>query len=167
MPEETITRIAIQDEDGNEIECDVLGTFEINDWICIALIAADEEDGHTVLMRIEPDPDNEEGIKFAPLTEEEFEAASAVFNVIFNGDAETEAAGSSGDDELPEIIDLDAEDSEVPEEAGAPDGEAETEAEAVDGDDDYCYEDADGNLFYFAEDGSRVYIDEYGEPIRR
>lgn len=143
MAEENGQYLWIEDSDGNEVECEVMGTFEIEDRIYIALLPKEGvEENEALVMSVLTGPEGEVLLK--PIAEEEADEVFEAFNAIFNGEIADE---EESEGEAAENIQEDFE--EVPEE--------DTE--------DYCYEDEAGNLFYYGEDGRKIYINEYGEPI--
>lgn len=73
-------------DDGSELECHVLGTFEVEDNEYIALVPIDEE--QVLLYRFEED---EEGINLMNIEDdEEFETVSEAFYVLFTEDEESD-----------------------------------------------------------------------------
>lgn len=88
-------KILLEFDDGEEIEVDVLGTFEANGREYVA-VAPDDESGDVFLFRYEQtaeSEDNEFGL--VDITDDaEFEAASAAFDAIVSADED--------DDEEPE-----------------------------------------------------------------
>lgn len=143
MAEENRQYIWIQDNDGNGVECEILGTFEIEDRIYIALLPKEGlEENEALVMSVISGPDGEAFLK--PVEEEESREVSEAFNAIFNGEI-------AGEEEPGENAEKNFRESRKQE----PDEDS----------DDYCYEDKEGNLFYYDEDGRKIYINEYGEPI--
>ncbi|MFR5633587.1 MAG: DUF1292 domain-containing protein [Monoglobales bacterium] len=143
MPEENRQYIWIEDSDGNEVECEILGTFEIEDRIYIALLPKElVEENEALVMSVISGPKGEALLR--PIEEDESEDVFEAFHAIFNGEIAEEE---------------EAEESSVKEVQKDSDKQPEEETE------DYCYEDEAGNLFYYGEDGSKIYINEYGEPI--
>lgn len=66
-------------DDGTEIECAVLGTFEVDDYEYMALVPVDDE--QVLLYRLEED---EEGLDLINIEDdEEFEIVSEAFHELF------------------------------------------------------------------------------------
>ena len=86
--------IILTDEEGNDVQFEHLLTFEYGENFYIALLPVEEldnldmEDGEVLLMRVEDDPDNEDGDIVLPIeTEEELEGAwNAFIDLYYEGE---------------------------------------------------------------------------------
>ena len=84
-------RILLEFDDGEEIEVDVLGTFEAEGREYVA-VAPDDESGDVFLFRLEEtakSEDNEYGLVDI-VDDDEFERASAAFDAIVTADEDDE-----------------------------------------------------------------------------
>lgn len=73
--------IDIEMEDGTKVECEVLGTFEVEDKEYMVLLPLDEDE--VLLFRYEEDDENEE-FELTPIEDEkEFEIASEAYYELF------------------------------------------------------------------------------------
>jgi len=92
-------------EDGSEVECNVLGTFEIDDNEYIALLPLEDEE--VLLYKF---VGNEEGFQLAQIeSEEEFDAVSEAFYELFVDDEEDEDEVYDDEEEYEEEEDEDEE----------------------------------------------------------
>lgn len=79
---EDIDIIYLTLDDDTELECEVLGIFEVEDKEYIALLPLDEEDADVLLYQYEEI--NDEEFNLAQIEdEEEFELVSEAFNALF------------------------------------------------------------------------------------
>lgn len=84
--------IQLIDDDGNEVNFEVLMTFDHENQFYVSLLPVEElegfEDGEVLLMRIDEDEDGE-SLTFSPIeTEEELNAVWEVFIKLYEDDDE-------------------------------------------------------------------------------
>ena len=77
--EEDMDVIYLTLDDGTELECNVIGTFEVDDYEYIALVPMDDD--QVLLYRYEEDEDGFDLINIEE--DEEFEIASEAFYTLF------------------------------------------------------------------------------------
>lgn len=78
--------IEIELEDGSNLECEILGTFEVEENEYMVLLPKEEEE--VILFKYEEDEENEE-FELTPIEdEEEFEIASKAYYEIFSQEQE-------------------------------------------------------------------------------
>ncbi len=84
--EEDLEKVTITLEDGTEIECDVLGVFEVSEKEYVALSPEDEDE--ILFFRYE---DDEEGFTMTDIeTDEEYEEVSTAFFEVILSDEDFE-----------------------------------------------------------------------------
>ena len=97
--------IILTDEDGNDVQFEHLLTYEYGENFYIALLPVDDlenldmEDGEVLLMRVEDDPDSDDGDIILPIeTEEELEGAWNAFIELYYEDEDCEGCSEDCDD---------------------------------------------------------------------
>lgn len=84
--EHEVMVIDIEMQDGSKIECDVLGTFEVEDKEYMVLLPHDEDE--VLLFKYEEDEENEE-FELTPIEdEEEFKIAADAYYELFSEEEE-------------------------------------------------------------------------------
>ena len=83
-------------DDDTELECAVLGIFEVEDKEYIALLPIDDEE---VLLYEYKELEDEE-FDLLPIEEEDFELVSEAFNALYSDDDDDEEDDEEDDDEL-------------------------------------------------------------------
>ncbi len=178
----------LENEEGVEEEYEVIGMFLVDDQPFMALHPVSDPDVSSVaLTGFHPGPDDE--FIFDPIEDEEtYQRVAEIFEMEFVSMTQ-EAQAAYDPTNLAYEIQLDGdtieiEDMEAMEEPQGDDGFQSVDAD--DGfenfedfedvedvedfedeeDEDFCYQDADGRLFILGENGERVYLNEYGEPIQ-
>ncbi len=139
--EDQIFRITMAGPYGEELTCDVVGTFTAeNGRDYMALQPADSENGDVYLIGFHAGPDDE--VVFDDITDdEEYAMVSDTFRQLFNEPLEEEYnLGSLYDTE-------------------------EALREVIGDSGEYCYEDDQGRLFIYGPGDVRIYLDENGEYI--
>lgn len=92
-------RIWLEGEDGAEHEFELISTFYAEETTYAALHPTDGPEGEAILLTVREDGDGSP--LFAPIgDDEEYENAGAIFEALFNGEAE--AVELSGTEEPPE-----------------------------------------------------------------
>lgn len=83
MENETEDMITLLDEDGNEVECEVIDMFEFEDKQYIVLLPADQEDPY--ILRVEKDEDGSD--VFAVIEDdEEFNKVAEAYDELLGED---------------------------------------------------------------------------------
>lgn len=137
MEEEQSIRLWFETAGGEEHEFELIGSFVEGGRDYAALHPMDDPEENVILMGVEFDDEGQP--VFIPIDDkEEYETLGAVFEALFNGEAEITPLPDS-------------------DEWGEPYGQEDVE--------DYCYEDAEGRLFLYGPDGEIIYLDENGEPV--
>ncbi len=62
--------IVLSDDDGNELEFELVDTAEYNGKEFVLLLPTDEESEEVVILQTEADPDNEEMVNFVTIEDE-------------------------------------------------------------------------------------------------
>lgn len=167
-------RLWLEDENGEEWEYELFGTFGLDgkDYMALLPVSEEEEpDREVLLYGFHAGPEDE--IILDPIEDgEELERAAQAFEDIFNGGLEgydEVALYEESEEEARRLTEL----LELPELGLVEEAAGETSAafqglwadEEEEDSGDWCYEDADGNLFLYGENGEIIYLNEYGEPI--
>lgn len=166
----------LENEDGVEEEYEVVAMFLVEDQPFMALHRVSNPDASEVdLIGFHPGPDDE--FIFDPIEDEEtYLRVAEIFDLEFNAMAEDAQAASDPanlayeiqlDDDVVEIEDADDGFEDMDEDGfqSVDEDDGFEDFDEDEDDEDFCYQDADGRLFILGENGERVYLNEYGEPI--
>ncbi len=135
------TVLYFEDENGEEIGFEVIGSFFFEEHDYMVLFRLDNPDTSEVFLTGFHEGEDDQ-VVFDPIMDDAlYERVAAACDRIFN--QEGDSVPLAGEAEL----------------------EPFDENEDEDEDEDFCYQDETGRLFVLDEAGARVYLNEYGEPI--
>ncbi len=89
--------ITLTDEDGQECQFEVIGTFAVGDEQYMALIPADSDDDECVLLKTVTD-ENGELVMVTIDDDDEFERAAAAFEEEYMGDCDLDETYEDSDE---------------------------------------------------------------------